>query len=89
MLGEAQTSRPVSTAFEELTGIHHLLMGVLAGGFIRQQVVPLAGRKHCDLRLARHFQPVMVDNTFRDAAPAHQCAVVAEQHAGPSLEIVE
>ena len=64
-------------------------MGVLAGGFIGQQVVPFAGRKHRDLRLASILQPVMVDDTFRNAAPAHQCAVVAKQHARPSLEIVE
>ena len=42
-----------------------------------------------DLPLARHVQPVMIDDAFRRAAAADQDTMIAQHHKGAAIEVLQ
>src|SRR6185312_1393493 len=88
-VGEAVAGSPVLAAFQEAARFHELAVGVFAGCLAGDRVVPLARRQRRDLALARHFQPVMVDDAFRDAFAADQHAVIAQDHQRAAGEVAD
>ena len=52
-------------------------MSIVAGRLAGDRVVALACGQRRDLALTRHFQKVVADHTFGDAAAADQHAVIA------------
>jgi hypothetical protein len=74
---------------KKVAAILELAVSVFAGLPARDAVVAFAGAQRCDLARARHFEPMMIDDTFGDAFAADQNAVVAQDHEGTAIEIAQ
>ena len=86
-VGEPDAGGPILAALQEIASPDELAVGVFAGLLARDRVIPFTGRERRDLALAGHFEQVMIDDAFGDAAAADQHAVIAQDHERPALEI--
>ena len=75
--------------FRKLPASDELAVSVFAGFPARDRVIALAGRERRDLTLAGHFEKVMVDDAFGDAAAADQHAMIAQDHERAAVEVAD
>ena len=86
---ETKACLPVLTPFQEIPRIHELTMGVFAGLLARDEVISLARRERCDLSLAGHFEPMVIDHAFRSTFAADKRAMALQKHVLAVFKVLQ